>query len=75
MILSYFFFIVCVIQDILENEDIKLDTMFKLSLAIDICRVSKARFYIFSKIFDFCRVSHAFNNAIINKTKILLPRT
>jgi hypothetical protein len=49
--------------------------MFKLSLAIDICRVSKARFYIFSKIFDFCRVSHAFNNAIVNKIKILLPQT
>lgn len=29
------------LQDIIENDDIKLDTMFKLSIAIDICRVRK----------------------------------
>ena len=31
-------------QDVIENDDIRLDTMFKLSIAVDICQVY---FYIF----------------------------
>lgn len=27
------------LQDVIENDDIHLDTMFKLSLAVDICQV------------------------------------
>jgi len=39
------------LQDVIENDDIKLDTMFKLSIAVDICQVSEK---IISTVFVKC---------------------
>ena len=39
------------LQDVIENDDIKLDTMFKLSIAVDICQVSEK---IISTVFVQC---------------------
>lgn len=50
-------------QDILENEDIKLDNMFMASLVGDIVRVSyidKLQFYINFTIFLACSLKSHF---------------
>ena len=35
---SYSSFVILA-QDVIEHDDIKLDTMFKISIAVDICKV------------------------------------
>lgn len=40
-------------QDVIEHDDIKLDTMFKISIAVDICKVMELFVSLYHKILHY----------------------